>query len=109
MAKQTVIRTSKDSQEYDQNKAGQKSRENQQILLYMFISFVVILAWIIGYFQFSFLWVFLLILLTLLVWWNKVISLIEAYVRDKEVEVHRKRALRKSETAEWMNFLVNRW
>ena len=93
--------------EYD--KRAQAARENQQILIYIYVSIVIVIAWILGTFQVSFLWIFFLIVLTFGVWWGKVLYLTEEHIKNKEIQVHRKRALRQSETAEWMNFIINRW
>ena len=66
-------------------------------------------SWTLGVTGFSFIWVFLLIVITFTVWWSKVMTMTERHVRMKEMVMHRKRALRQSETAEWLNFFINRW
>lgn len=93
----------------EQEKLAKTTRENQQILIYLFVVAVIALAWILGMLGSSFLWIFGLIALTFLVWWGKVISLTEEHVKYQELLLHRKRALRQNETAEWVNFVLNRW
>lgn len=95
--------------ELEQEKQAKAIRENQQILLYIFVSGVIATSWILGYMEFSFLWSFILIVFTFLVWWGKVITLSEEHLKYHETLLHRKRALRDSETTEWLNFIINRW
>ena len=117
MAKERAGSTSNNSprrhdpktEEIEQEKQAKASRENQQIVLYIFVSSIIATAWMIGYLEFSFLWTFILIVFTFLVWWGKVISLTEEHIKYHETVLHRKRALRHSETTEWLNFIINRW
>ena len=95
--------------ELEQEKQSKAQRENQQIILYMFVSGVVAASWVLGYMEFSFLWTFILIVFTFLVWWGKVMTLTEEHLKYHETLLHRKRALRHSETTEWLNFIINRW
>ena len=94
---------------YFQEKQAKSSRDNQQILLYLFVAFTMILTWGLGLMEFSFMWTFALIVLTFFVWHSKVMKLVEEHLRYKEVQLHRKRALRHGETAEWLNLVINRW
>ena len=93
----------------EQEKLAKTAREYQQIILYIFVSAIIAVAYVLGSMEFSFIWVFLLIALTFVVWWGKVLHLTEEHVKYHEQLVHRKRALRHMETAEWLNFVVNRW
>ena len=93
----------------EQEKLAKTARENQQIILYIFVSAIIAITYVLGSMEFSFIWVFLLITLTFVVWWGKVLHLTEEHVKYHEQLVHRKRALRHMETAEWLNFVVNRW
>ena len=93
----------------DSERAAKAARENQQLIVYLFVASMIVLSWILGSLDCSFLWTFILIVLTFMVWWNKVLALTETYVKEKEVLMHRRRALRQSETAEWLNFVVNCW
>ena len=99
-----------DSLADDENEQIAKAhRENQQLAIYIFVAFVIATAWILGFFEFSFFWAFGLIVLTFLIWWSKVLALTEQCIKHREVLIHRKRALRQSETSEWLNFVINRW
>ena len=98
-----------DTMDAESERAAKASRENQQLIIYLFVASVLIVAWLLGSLQFSFVWVFFLMALTFMVWWGKVFSLTERYIKEKEILVHRRRALRQSETSEWLNFVINRW
>ncbi len=98
-----------DAEEEELNKSAQVSRENQQLAVYLFVCVITILAWILGTLDFSFVWIFLLIVVTFMIWWGKLMKLVEDHIKWKELVVHRRRALRQSETAEWLNFVLNRW
>ena len=90
-------------------KAAQVSRENQQMIIYIIVALVIAFSWLLGSLKFSFVWVFLLIMVVFVLWWGKVIRLTEEHIRHAELSVHRKRALQHSETSEWLNFIINRW
>ena len=105
--KRTVSST--DPLEDEQDKNEKSYRENQQFVIYICVAVTIAIAWVLGTWEFSFLWIFLLILLTFAIWYSKVISLTERFIKYKELLVHRKRALRQSETSEWLNFIINRW
>lgn len=102
-------RVSKSESETSDEKKAKAERENQQLVVYLFICLMLILSWLLGTFKISFFWVFGLIGLTFAVWWNKAMSLLEKHLRQQELILHRRRALRQSETTEWFNFLINRW
>ncbi len=93
----------------EQEKLARTSRENQQIIIYIFVSAVIASAYVLGCMDFSFMWVFFMIAATFGVWWGKVLHLTEDHIKYHETLVHRKRALRHSETTEWLNFIINRW
>ncbi|XP_078593526.1 uncharacterized protein LOC144871656 isoform X5 [Branchiostoma floridae x Branchiostoma japonicum] len=84
-------------------------RQTQQLLVCVFTCGVVVAAWLLGSMGVSVAWLGGLCLLLLLVWRGKVQQIVEEAVREEELRVHRKRALRQSETAEWLNFILNRW
>ncbi|XP_055957357.1 uncharacterized protein LOC126821662 isoform X2 [Patella vulgata] len=77
--------------------------------LYLLVVGAVASAWAFGYFEFSFLWVFLLSACLFLVWKTKIGTIIRRHLDYEEDNLHRKRALRQSESVEWLNFLLNRW
>lgn len=93
----------------DEFKRRRQSTENQLYYLYIFVAFIVSSSWLLGAFGFSFLWVFLLSAILFTVWKTQVTQLVRRHLQLEEVIVHRKRALRNSETTEWLNFIINRW
>jgi Ca2+-dependent lipid-binding protein len=109
MKKATRAKSSYEFLLTEQDKEAQAARENQQIIIYLFVCLIIIVAWLLGCWQVSFLWIFLLVLLTFVVWWGKVLYLTEEHIKSREIQIHRKRALRQCETAEWVNFVLNRW
>lgn len=70
-------------------------------------SFVVSASWAIENYQFSFSWVFLLIIGLSVLWKTK--NIVQNRIYQEEIRIHRKKALGQSETAEWLNFIINRW
>ncbi|XP_063430371.1 uncharacterized protein LOC134712590 isoform X2 [Mytilus trossulus] len=77
--------------------------------VYILVCFVVSASWAIGHYQCSFLWVFLLISGLFVLWKTKLTNIVQNRMCQEEIRIHRKRALRQSETVEWFNFLINRW
>jgi len=84
-------------------------RQNEQLLIYLFIAAALVTSWLLGLYQFSFFWVFIVISFTFIFWKNKVLSLTEQFLQQCELFVHRKRALSQYESAEWLNYVINRW
>lgn len=69
----------------------------------------VILAWIFGRFGLGLVWLvpFLVLVFS---WWNRTSSeILETTSRLADIQAHRERAFKNAETAEWLNFIVNRW
>jgi Ca2+-dependent lipid-binding protein len=93
----------------EDEKRAQSDCENQQMLIYLFVSLMLIGCWILGLLGASFFWVFGVMVLTFAVWRSKVMVLLERQLKQQELMVHRRRALRQSETTEWLNFIINRW
>ncbi|XP_055878797.1 uncharacterized protein LOC106052623 isoform X3 [Biomphalaria glabrata] len=77
--------------------------------MYILVAATVALAWLLGYFDFSFLWVFISIAVLFVVWRAKISKIISQHLSNEEAVLYRKRAFRQNETAEWFNFLLNRW
>ncbi|CAI9724858.1 extended synaptotagmin-1-like isoform X3 [Octopus vulgaris] len=76
---------------------------------YLFVASIVAIAWLLGAFGFSFIWTLGLIGILFSIWKTKLFNLIRKISSLEQLAVHRKRALRQNETAEWLNFLFNRW
>lgn len=77
--------------------------------MYLIVAFVVAFSWLLGYFDFSFLWVFISIASLFIIWKAKIGKVIAQHLSNEEATLYRKRAFRQNETAEWFNFLLNRW
>ena len=86
-----------------------RKRQNEQMVVYLLVCFAIVAAWILGSWQFSFVWTFVIALFTLVIWRSKVLTLTERNLQYRETILHRRRSLRQSESAEWLNFLLNRW
>ena len=54
-------------------KPALRFHENQQLVIYLFISAMIVTAWVLGALQFSFTYVFALVALVFIVWRGKVI------------------------------------
>ncbi|KAL4237453.1 hypothetical protein ACF0H5_002170 [Mactra antiquata] len=86
-----------------------RSAVNQLMGLYVIVAFMLALSWFLGNFSFSFLWVFGIIFGLFVVWKTRLREIVERNLDWHKEHYHRKRALRQEETAEWLNFIVNRW
>lgn len=86
-----------------------RERQNEQMKIYLFVLIMYLLIFWIGLLGCSLFWVFVIAFVTFSMWKRKVFSLTERYIKEKETILHRKKALRQSETCEWLNFIVNRW
>ena len=95
--------------EIEQDKQDLNQRTNQQMLVYLLVACVIIGAWALGTLGCSFIWIFCLLFVTFWIWYKKVTSIVEKALRKKETLLLRRRNLRQSETAEWLNFILNRW
>lgn len=86
-----------------------RSAVNQLMGLYVIVAFMLALSWVLGNFSFSFLWVFGIIFGLFVVWKTRLREIVERNLDWHKEHYHRKRALRQEETAEWLNFIINRW
>lgn len=85
------------------------TRKNQQQRLIISLVLFTVLAWVLGRCEAGFLWIFLLLVWMLLWWNNNAARIIELAAEEVENDLRRKKAQTNSETAEWLNFLLNRW
>lgn len=86
-----------------------KERDETQLRLSIFVCGVIILSWFLGAYGFSLVWAGFIIPLIFTVWYRKNCRILDGRVREAEIKVHRRKALRDEETAEWLNFVLNRW
>lgn len=75
----------------------------------IFMALSIVCSWILGTSGLSLAWLLLLLALVVAVWKTSFVGLVEAAVNYETLRVRRKRALSHAETAEWFNFLLNRW
>jgi Ca2+-dependent lipid-binding protein len=75
----------------------------------VFVAVSVICSWLLGATGLSLAWLLLLLALVAAVWKTSLVRLVEAAISYETLRVRRKRALSQDETAEWFNFLLNRW
>lgn len=89
----------------------QEKREIQdtQFRLALFAVGLLSLTWLLGAFGFSYLWCVFLIPFYFTVLYRKNSRIIEGKVKEAEIHVHQRKALRNEETTEWLNFILNRW
>ena len=93
--------------------SGTVSVENSQVVgltgIFLLVSIVVSISWLIGCLSFSFVWVLILIACLFMVWKSKISRIVKHHLNVKETVLYRKRAFRHNESAEWLNFVLNRW
>lgn len=86
-----------------------KSAVNQLMGLYVIVALLLSLSWLLGSMSFSFLWIYGIIFGLFIVWKTRLQTLLERTLDWHKEHHNRKRALRQEETAEWLNFIINRW
>nr|XP_006815506.1 PREDICTED: uncharacterized protein LOC102802144 [Saccoglossus kowalevskii] len=80
-----------------------------QLAIYIFNCVLLSLAWLLGVAGYSYAFIVLMLLLLMVVWRTKLVEILQEIIQVETLRVHRRRALRQSETAEWLNFIINRW
>ena len=75
----------------------------------VFVSVSVVCSWLLGYTGLSLAWLLLLLALVAAVWKASLVTLVDSAISYETLRVRRRRALSQDETAEWFNFLFNRW
>nr|CAD7414156.1 unnamed protein product [Timema poppensis] len=73
------------------------------------VSISLVLSWLLGAAGLSLAWLLLLLVLVVALWRAHFSRLLDAAIHCERLRVRRRRALSIDETAEWVNFLVNRW
>lgn len=84
-------------------------RANQQQRLLISLLIFIIIAWVLGRCDASTVWIFALLAWVLLWWKNTGTRAIDLAAREAEIDKRRERAFSSAETAEWLNFMINRW
>lgn len=84
-------------------------RRTQLATNHAFVASTILMAWFLGAFGFSVAWVLILIASIHVLWWSSVVRLIEESIQYERLKVRRQKAVQHDESAEWLNFIVNRW
>ncbi|XP_065354006.1 uncharacterized protein LOC135948588 isoform X3 [Cloeon dipterum] len=107
-ADSTSTLTSADD-DYETELANKSQRDAQLGWMFAFVAGSVFASWALGATGVSVAWLFLLLALLAAVWRASLRRLVEGAIRYETLRVARRRALSVDETAEWFNFLLNRW
>ena len=67
------------------------------------------MSWLIGYLQYSFAVLFILLVAMVIIWRDQSRKIVRDVEQETEIRVKRKKTLQHSETAEWVNLAINRW
>ena len=86
-----------------------KSMVVHMLGLYLIVALMLALSWILGTFSFSFLYVFAIIFGLFCFWITHLKNTFNRIIESHKTYFLRKKALRQEETAEWFNFIINRW
>ena len=89
-------------------------RVHQSVLLRKIIYMALttsafILAWLIGYYQYSTILLGIVLIAMFLIWKEQSKKIELATQQEIEMKVRRRKAMQLSETAEWVNLALNRW
>ncbi|XP_059473484.1 uncharacterized protein LOC132195473 isoform X2 [Neocloeon triangulifer] len=95
--------------DYETELANKSQRDAQLGWMFAFVAGSVFASWALGATGVSVAWLLLLLALLAAVWRASLRRLVEGAIRYETLRVARRRALSVDETAEWFNFLLNRW
>lgn len=84
-------------------------RENQYQRLIISMLIFTIIAWLLGKTDVSIIWIFALLAWVFFWWKNTATRVIDLAATQAEIDKRREKSLMNAETAEWLNFLINRW
>ena len=91
----------------EQRRRQYRADQHQRLLLFMLIFTAI--AWLIGKTDVSILWIFFLLAWIFFWWKNTATKVIDLAAKQAEIDKRREKALSNAETAEWLNFMINRW
>ena len=91
----------------EQRRRQYRADQHQRLLLSM-LTFTVI-AWLLGKIDVSILWIIFLLAWIFFWWKNTATKVIDLAAKQAEIDKRREKALSNAETAEWFNFMINRW
>ena len=84
-------------------------RADQQQRLPLSIVVFTVIAWLLGKTDVSILWIFFLLAWIFFWWKNTATKITDHAAKQAEIDKRRERVLSNAETAEWLNFIINRW
>lgn len=91
----------------EQRQREHRADQHQRLLLSMLIFTAI--AWLLGKTDVSILWIFSLLAWIFFWWKNTATKVIDLAAKQAEIDKRREKALSNAETAEWLNFIINRW
>lgn len=101
------LESKQSSEAEEQRRREHRADQHQRLIISMLI--FTIIAWLLGKTDVSVLWIFLL-LASIFFWWkNTATKVIDLAAKQAEIDKRREKALSNAETAEWLNFVINRW
>ena len=100
-----------ESQQLSDSEREQRTRHraNQQQRLIISLLIFIIIAWVLGSYNASSVWIFALLAWVILWWKSTATRAIDLAAREAEIDKRRERAFSSAETTEWLNFMINRW
>lgn len=91
----------------EQRRREHRADQHQRLIISMLI--FTIIAWLLGKTDVSVLWIFFLLAWIFFWWKNTATKVIDLAAKQAEIDKRREKALSNAETAEWLNFVINRW
>lgn len=100
-----------ESKQLSESEENQRTlhRANQQQRLVKALLITTIVAWALGKYDSGTVWIIALLVWVYLWWKNSTSRIIDLAAKEAEIETRRRQAMSNAETAEWVNFLINRW
>lgn len=100
-----------ESKQLSESEENQRTlhRANQQQSLVKALLVTTIVAWALGKYDSGTVWIIALLVWVYLWWKNSTSRIIDLAAKEAEIETRRRQAMSNAETAEWVNFLINRW
>lgn len=101
------LESKQSSEAEEQRRREHRADQHQRLIISMLI--FTIIAWLLGKADVSVLWIFFLLAWIFFWWKNTATKVIDLAAKQAEIDKRREKALSNAETAEWLNFVINRW
>lgn len=101
------LESKQSSEAEEQRRREHRADQHQRLIISMLI--FTIIAWLLGKTDVSVLWIFFLLAWIFFWWKNTATKVIDLAAKQAEIDKRREKALSNAETAEWLNFVINRW